>query len=186
MLVSGGLPCIEIAFRRADTAEAIRRACEVDGLLVGAGTVLTVQDAEQAAEAGAAFALAPALNESVVYRCHELAMPFFPGIATPTEIERARSLGVKTVKAFPIAALGQTAFLRPLNDVYPDVRFIPTGGIRPGDLQAYLTLPNVVACGGSWLFSRPQGGRSSLDDLPGRIRETLRTIGDSNVIEHPT
>lgn len=152
-LVDGGLPCLEITFRAAGAAEAIARARRVDGLLVGAGTILAPEQAREAAAAGAAFAVAPGLNEAVVDCCGELGLPFFPGVATPTEIDRARRLGLRTLKAFPIAALGGPAFLRAVGATYPDVGFIPTGGIDASKLRDYLAVPGVVACAGSWLTS---------------------------------
>jgi 2-dehydro-3-deoxyphosphogluconate aldolase/(4S)-4-hydroxy-2-oxoglutarate aldolase len=173
VLVSGGLPCIEIPFRRPDAAEAIRLACEVDELLVGAGTILTPQQADQAAAAGARFALAPVLNDRVVERCRELMLPFFPGVATPTEVDHARRLGLNVVKLFPTVTLGETALLRSLNEVFPDVRFIPTGGIGDDNLGDYLALPNVLACGGSWLFQGFDPHTSSLGPLTDRVRDTV-------------
>jgi 2-dehydro-3-deoxyphosphogluconate aldolase / (4S)-4-hydroxy-2-oxoglutarate aldolase len=150
-LVAGGVSCVEITFRTGAAADAIRAAREVDGMLVGAGTVLTEDQARAAAEAGAHFAVAPGLNERVAAICAELDLPFFPGVATPTEIDRACALGYRTLKVFPAAALGGPAFLRAVSAVYPDVAFIPTGGIEAHDLPDYLAVPSVLAVGGSWL-----------------------------------
>jgi 2-dehydro-3-deoxyphosphogluconate aldolase/(4S)-4-hydroxy-2-oxoglutarate aldolase len=172
-LVNAGLPCIEITFRAAGAAEAIRRARTIDGLLVGAGTVLTPDQARAAAEAGAAFALAPGLNEEIVDCCRELGLPFFPGVATPTEVDRARRLGLHTLKAFPIATLGGPAFLRAVSATHPDVRFIPTGGVNPTNLQEYLALGNVVACGGSWLVSERILRTRAFDELARLAREAV-------------
>lgn len=169
-LVDAGLPCLEIAFRHPAAAEALRAARGVEGLLVGAGTVLAVEQAEAAAEAGADFAVAPGTNERVVARCRELGLPFFPGVATPTEIERARELGVGTVKVFPVAQLGGPAFLRAVSATYPDVAFLPTGGVTAENLADYLAVPSVVACGGSWLV-RPG---LSLDEIGRLAREAVR------------
>jgi 2-dehydro-3-deoxyphosphogluconate aldolase/(4S)-4-hydroxy-2-oxoglutarate aldolase len=152
-LVAGGVPCLEVTFRTPAAEAALRRACEVDGLLVGAGTILTLEQAEVAAAAGAAFALAPGTNEDVVRRCRELGLPCFPGVATPSEVERARALGLRALKVFPAEQLGGAPFLRALAGPYPDVRFIPTGGIGPGTLADYLALPSVLAVGGSWLVA---------------------------------
>jgi 2-dehydro-3-deoxyphosphogluconate aldolase/(4S)-4-hydroxy-2-oxoglutarate aldolase len=105
-LLAGGLQCVEITFRTDAAAGAIRRARAIDGLLVGAGTILLREHAEAAVEAGAQFGLTPGLNEDVVDRCRALGLPFFPGVATPSEIERALALGLRTVKVFPIAQLG--------------------------------------------------------------------------------
>jgi 2-dehydro-3-deoxyphosphogluconate aldolase/(4S)-4-hydroxy-2-oxoglutarate aldolase len=150
-LASGGLRCIEITFRTDVAADAIRHATEIPGLLVGAGTVLTHDHVEAAREAGAAFAVAPGLNEEIVALCAELDLPLFPGIATPTELERAYALGCRVVKVFPISTLGGPAYLKALAAIYRDMRFLPTGGVTPSNLTDYLAIPSVLACGGSWL-----------------------------------
>lgn len=160
-LVRAGLACVEVTFRTPAAAEAIRRARSVDGLLVGAGTVLSPEQAREAVDAGAQFALAPGLNEDVVQACEAIGLPFFPGVATASEIERARTLGLRTLKVFPAATVGGPAFLRAVSATYPDVRFIPTGGIGPESLADYLAIPSVLAVGGSWLV-RPELG---LDDV---------------------
>jgi 2-dehydro-3-deoxyphosphogluconate aldolase/(4S)-4-hydroxy-2-oxoglutarate aldolase len=150
-LLEGGISCIEIAFRRPGAAEALRAAREAGDILVGAGTVLSIEQAKAAQQAGADFAVAPGTNESVVSHCMEVGLPFFPGVATPTEIDRARELGLKVVKVFPAAQVGGPSFLRAVSATYPDVGFIPTGGITVENLRDYLAVPAVVACGGSWL-----------------------------------
>lgn len=150
-LLAGGIGCVEITFRTTVAAQAIERVGRIDGLLVGAGTVLTVEQAEAAAEAGACFAVAPGTNPVVVAACRELGLRLFPGVATASEIDRARALGCRTLKVFPAAAAGGPAFLRAVSAPYPDVRFIPTGGIGASTLADYLSVPSVIACGGSWL-----------------------------------
>jgi len=154
-LLAGGVPCMEIAFRSPAAREAVARASSIEGLLVGAGTILSPPQAEAAHAAGAAFAVAPGTNEDVIAACDGMGMPFFPGVATPSEIERARRLGLRTVKVFPASQLGGPAFLRAVSATYPDVRFLPTGGIGPENLRDYLAVPSVVAVGGSWLV-RPE------------------------------
>ncbi|MGI9658688.1 MAG: bifunctional 4-hydroxy-2-oxoglutarate aldolase/2-dehydro-3-deoxy-phosphogluconate aldolase, partial [Gaiellaceae bacterium] len=127
-LLRGGVTCIEIAFRSPAATAALAQACEVDGMVVGAGTILSPEQAHAAAEAGAKFAVAPGTNDEVVRTCQQLGLPFFPGVATPSEIEHARALGLTTVKVFPASNLGGTTFLRAVSATYPDVGFIPTGG----------------------------------------------------------
>jgi 2-dehydro-3-deoxyphosphogluconate aldolase/(4S)-4-hydroxy-2-oxoglutarate aldolase len=153
-LIAGGITTLEVAFRTPEAAAAIRAARRVEGLTVGAGTVLTPELVDVAVEAGAQFAVAPGLNERVVAAAAARRLPFFPGVATPTEIERARELGLRVLKVFPVAQLGGVAFLKAVGATYPDVRFLPTGGVGPADVAAYLSLPAVVACGGSWLTAR--------------------------------
>jgi 2-dehydro-3-deoxyphosphogluconate aldolase/(4S)-4-hydroxy-2-oxoglutarate aldolase len=170
-LLAGGIACIEITFRTPAAAEAIARAARVDGMLVGAGTVLDAAQARAARDAGAAFAVAPGTNETVVAACRDLGLPFFPGVATPSEIERARLLGLRTLKVFPAEQVGGPGFLRAVSATYPDVRYLPTGGVGPANLADYLAVPSVLAVGGTWL-ARPElvdGGR--FDEVERLARE---------------
>ncbi|MSO94680.1 MAG: bifunctional 4-hydroxy-2-oxoglutarate aldolase/2-dehydro-3-deoxy-phosphogluconate aldolase [Thermoleophilia bacterium] len=170
-LLAGGIGCIEITFRHAGAADAIRLAREVDGLVVGAGTVLSAEQARAAHDAGASFAVAPGTNEEIVRVCDELGLPFFPGVATASEIERARVLGRQVVKVFPAAQVGGPAFLRAVSATYPDVGFMPTGGVDASNLADYLAVPSVVACGGSWLV-RPELVREGrFDEIERLARE---------------
>jgi 2-dehydro-3-deoxyphosphogluconate aldolase/(4S)-4-hydroxy-2-oxoglutarate aldolase len=174
-LLAGGIACIEVTFRHAAAPEAIRAARTVDGVLVGAGTVLSVEQAELAFGAGADFAVAPGTNDAVVERCRSLGLPFFPGVATPTEIERARSLGLSLVKVFPAAQVGGPGFLRAVSAVYPEVGLLPTGGVTAENLGEYLAVPAVVACGGSWLV-RPELVRESRFDEIERLARAAREV----------
>ena len=153
-LPRGGINCIEIAFRSAAAREALERARAVEGFLLGAGTLLSIEQAEAAVAAGADFAVAPGLNEELVAACRELGLPFFPGVATPSELDHARRLGLRTLKVFPAEQLGGPEFLRAVAAAFPDVGFIPTGGVGPGTLAGYLAVPAVVACAGTWLVKR--------------------------------
>ena len=175
-LVEAGLPCIEIAFRAPGAVEAIREAARVEGLLVGAGTVLRPEQARAAADAGAAFAVAPGLSEEVVAASAAAGLPFFPGVATPTEIEHARRLGLRVLKLFPANLLGGPEFLRAVAATYPDVRFIPTGGVDASTLGEYLAMPNVLACGGSWLANERVVRERAFDELARRAREAVEVV----------
>ena len=172
-LGAGGIPCIEITFRTDAALDAIRRAAAVDGMLVGAGTVLTVEQARSAAEAGAAFAVAPGLDPAVAAACAELELPFFPGVATPSELGQALRLGLTTVKVFPASTLGGPAFLRALSAPFPWARFVPTGGIDRGSLASYLAVPAVIACGGSWLCEPRLLAERRFDEIERRAREAV-------------
>jgi 2-dehydro-3-deoxyphosphogluconate aldolase/(4S)-4-hydroxy-2-oxoglutarate aldolase len=172
-LLAGGISCVEITFRTDAAVEAIRRVSGIDGLLVGAGTVLSPEQAEAAAAAGARFAVAPGTSERVVEACRELALPFFPGVATPSEIERARELGCHTLKVFPAATVGGVAFLRAVSAPFPDVRFIPTGGIDATNLAANLAVPSVLACGGSWLCDQALIREGRFDEIERLAREAV-------------
>lgn len=167
-LVEAGLPVAEVTFRTDAAAEAIARMVEnVPGLLVGAGTVLSEEDVDAAADAGAHFIVSPGLNASVVRRAQERSVPIIPGVASPTEIEAARSLGLRLLKLFPAEAIGGIRLVRALSAPYPDVSFMPTGGITPETVAAWLGQPSVIACGGSWIATR--------DAVAGRRWDEIRT-----------
>lgn len=151
-LSRAGMRCIEVTLRTPGALAAIEEfAASGSDMIVGAGTVLSVEAARAASDAGAGFALSPVLREDVVKACDSLGIAFFPGVATPTEVERARALGVRAMKVFPAQTLGGVSFLRAVAAVFPDVRFIPTGGISRESLGEYLAEPSVLAVGGSWL-----------------------------------
>jgi 2-dehydro-3-deoxyphosphogluconate aldolase / (4S)-4-hydroxy-2-oxoglutarate aldolase len=151
-LLEGGLPCAEITFRTAAAAEAIRRICaECPDLLVGAGTVLTSKQAAEARAAGARFVVSPGFGPNVIDYCLEHALPIFPGVCTPTEIEMALGKNLNILKFFPAEAAGGVNYLKAIGAPYGGVQFMPTGGINADNLATYLALRNVMACGGSWM-----------------------------------
>jgi 2-dehydro-3-deoxyphosphogluconate aldolase/(4S)-4-hydroxy-2-oxoglutarate aldolase len=156
-ILAGGLTSVEIVFRSDTAVEAIRRASRIDGLIVGAGTVLSVQQLEAAVEAGATFAVAPTTDPVVIEAAHRAGVRLIPGVATPTEIGRARSLGCDVVKLFPASLIGGPAFIKAVSPVFPDVKFVPTGGITVDNLGEYLALPSVLACGGTWITAQIEG-----------------------------
>ena len=175
-LLAGGIGCAEITFRTAAAAEAIRRLTgEVREMLVGAGTVLTVQQAEQAVLAGAQYIVSPGFDAAVVDWCQEHHIPVLPGVATPTEINMALARGVKILKFFPAEEFGGVRMLKALYGPYPEVRFIPTGGIRAHNLAEYLALPNVAACGGSWMATSRMIAEGQFEEIA-RLSTEARAI----------
>jgi 2-dehydro-3-deoxyphosphogluconate aldolase/(4S)-4-hydroxy-2-oxoglutarate aldolase len=175
-LLAGGIGCAEITFRTAAAAEAIRRLTgEVREMLAGAGTVLTVQQAEQAALAGAQYIVSPGFDAAVVDWCQEHHVPALPGVATPTEINMALARGVKILKFFPAEEFGGVRMLKALYGPYPEVRFIPTGGIRAHNLAEYLALPNVAACGGSWMATSRMIAEGQFEEIA-RLSTEARAI----------
>jgi 2-dehydro-3-deoxyphosphogluconate aldolase/(4S)-4-hydroxy-2-oxoglutarate aldolase len=151
-LSDGGLPCAEVTFRTSAAAEALRRMVKArPDMLVGAGTVLTPDQAAQARDAGASFIVSPGFNPVVVDFCLQQGIPIFPGVCTPTEIEAALQKGLKVVKFFPAEPAGGLAYLKAIAAPYSMVEFIPTGGINAEKLATYLSFKPVVACGGSWM-----------------------------------
>jgi len=153
-LLDGGIGCAEVTFRTPAAGEAIHGISSACGeLLVGAGTVLTVEQAEQATQAGAQYVVAPGFDPAVVGWCQERNVPVIPGVATPTEIGMALARGLSLLKFFPAEAMGGVQMLPALSAPFAGVQFIPTGGITAANLPRYLALPNVAACGGSWMAS---------------------------------
>ncbi len=151
-LAEGGLPVAEITFRTDAAEEAIRLVNqELPEVLLGAGTVLTTQKADRAWQAGARFLVSPGMNPQVVRHCMDKGYTILPGCASPADIEQALALGLDTVKMFPAEALGGTAFLKALLGPYSGMRFVPTGGINEQNLMDWLSIPQVIACGGSWM-----------------------------------
>jgi len=151
-LAAGGLPIAEITFRTAAAEDAIKAiSSECKNVLLGAGTVINVEQAEKALKAGAKFIVTPGFSSSVVKYCVERKIPITPGIATPTEIQMALEHGVDVVKFFPADAFGGIKTLKALSAPYGAVKFIPTGGISAANLAEYILFPKVFACGGTWM-----------------------------------
>jgi 2-dehydro-3-deoxyphosphogluconate aldolase/(4S)-4-hydroxy-2-oxoglutarate aldolase len=151
-LRAAGANTVEITFRSDAAAEAIKVFADQD-FIVGAGTVRSVEQAEEAAAAGASFAVSPGLDRDVVERCADLGLTPLPGVATASELTAALALGISTVKLFPAEVAGGTALIRALAAPFPDARFVPTGGLNAENAQPYLELPEVVAIGGSWMVA---------------------------------
>jgi 2-dehydro-3-deoxyphosphogluconate aldolase/(4S)-4-hydroxy-2-oxoglutarate aldolase len=152
-LVVGGLPVAEATFRTPEAAAVLRRLAANDDLVVGAGTVLTDRQVDEALESGARFVVSPGLSARVVRRCQEAGVPVVPGVSTPSEIMQALDLGLDTVKFFPAEANGGLATIKALAAAFPQVRFMPTGGITVDTAPAYLAHPSVAAVGGSWMVA---------------------------------
>ena len=175
-LLDGGISCMEITFRTDAASAALTAASEVTGMMVGAGTVLTVGQARTAAEAGAAFAFAPGTDDDVVRACAELGLPFFPGVATPSEVGHALRLGRTTMKVFPASMLGGPGFVRAISATFPQARFIPTGGVDAGSLGSYLAVPAVVACGGSWICEPRLLREGRFEEVSRRARAAVEAL----------
>jgi len=175
-LTDGGLPVAEITFRTPEAEAAIRALAKRGDILVGAGTVLSTELADRAIAVGAQFIVAPGTNPRVVEHVLMRGVPMVPGVATPTDIELATSLGASTLKFFPAEQLGGANTLKAFAGPYPDVRFIPTGGITPELLPRYLKLPSVVACGGSWLAPRDLLAAGKFDAIKALAEQAARLL----------
>ncbi len=173
-LLNGGLPCAEITFRTAAAAAAIRlMAASCPDVLVGAGTVLTVAQAEEAAAAGAKFIVTPGFDGAVVDWCQQHDLPVTPGVLTPTEINMALNKGLTVLKFFPAEAGGGVKTLKAIAGPYQNVAFIPTGGISAKNLSDYLALSSVHACGGSWMVPKQLISEGRFDKISELSREAI-------------
>ena len=152
-LLEGGLRVAEVTLRTAVASQVIRDMVDAGGLLVGAGTVVRPAQVQQVVDAGARFVVTPGFSASVVRECHALGVPVIPGIATPTELQMALEAGLDTVKFFPAVAAGGVAMITAMAAPYPDVRFVPTGGITSANAASFLAVPEVLAVGGSWMVA---------------------------------
>lgn len=151
-LAEGGLPCAEVTFRTKGASAALERIAKArPDFLVGAGTVLTTEQADRALGSGAQFAVAPGLSARVVEHCQKIGLPMFPGICTPSDVEAALALGLRTLKFFPAEPAGGLKYLKAIAAPYGAIEFIPTGGLTRRSLAEYLPFPRVAACGGSWM-----------------------------------
>ena len=173
-LIAGGLPIIEITLRTAAAFDAIAAiARDIPEAHIGAGTVLSSDQARAAVSAGAGFIVSPGLHDGVVDAARDLSVPIVPGIATPGEVQRAWNYGLRLLKFFPASLAGGVPMLKALSAVFRDVKFIPTGGISPGNLGDYLELRSVVACGGSWLTPSSAVRSGAWDEITRRAAEAV-------------
>jgi 2-dehydro-3-deoxyphosphogluconate aldolase/(4S)-4-hydroxy-2-oxoglutarate aldolase len=150
-LVDNGMPCAEITFRTecaADAIAAMRQA--YPEMLIGAGTVLTNEQVDQAIEAGVDFIVSPGFNPRTVQYCIDKNVPIIPGVNNPSLVEQAMEIGLRTLKFFPAEPSGGVGMLKALTAVYP-VKFMPTGGVSMKNVDDYLSIKSVLACGGTWM-----------------------------------
>ena len=151
-LVEGGLPCAEVTFRTDAAEESIRLMAEkYPDMLVGAGTVLTIEQVDRSVKAGAKFIVSPGFDPEIVDYCLEKEIPVFPGCITPSEVAQAVKRGLKVVKFFPAEQFGGVATIKAMAAPYTMVKFMPTGGISAKNLKDYLSCDKILCCGGSWM-----------------------------------
>lgn len=151
-LVEGGLPCAEVTFRTDAAEESIRLMAEkYPDMLVGAGTVLTIEQVDRAVKAGAKFIVSPGFDPEIVDYCLEKEIPVFPGCITPSEVAQAVKRDLKVVKFFPAEQFGGVATIKAMAAPYTMVKFMPTGGISAKNLKDYLSCDKILCCGGSWM-----------------------------------
>lgn len=176
-LIEAGLPVIEVTFRTEAAAEAIKILTkELPNLFVGAGTVLKVEQVKQAVNVGALFIVTPGFNPKVVDYCIEQNIPIIPGVNTPTMVEWALDRGLKVVKFFPADLSGGPKMLRNLAGPYPEMKYLPTGGINNDSLNKYLELTNVIACGGSWIVRKDLISKGKFEEIKKLTKDALSLI----------
>jgi len=152
-LVAGGLPIAEITLRTPASIDAIKIAANNKELLVGAGSLRNSEDLKRAYDAGAKFAVSAGFSLSVAVEATRIGIPYFPGVATPTEILQAINEGISTLKFFPAETLGGVSAIKAMTAPFPGISFMPTGGISASNAKEYLALAPVVAVGGSWMVA---------------------------------
>jgi len=173
-LAAGGIPCAEITFRTAQGAEAIRRAAkDAPEVLLGAGTVLTTEQVDRAIDAGAQFIVSPGLNPKVVAYCLRKGVPVTPGCANPSDVEQALELGLDVVKFFPAEQAGGLEYIKAIAAPYPNLKFMPTGGINAGNIAKYIAFEKILACGGSWMVGAELINAGEFDKITALSREAV-------------
>ena len=176
-LMDGGLPCAEVTFRTAAAEESIRIMAEAyPDMVVGAGTVLTTEQADRAIAAGAKFIVSPGLNPKVVKHCVEKGYPITPGTANPSDVEQAIELGLEVVKFFPAEQAGGLAMIKAMAAPYVNMKFMPTGGINPSNVTSYLDFNKIIACGGSWMVKKDMVAAGDFDGIEALTRQAVDTM----------
>lgn len=183
-LIDGGLPTAEVTFRTAAAEQAIKNITgKFPDILVGAGTVLTTEQAQRALGAGAKFIVSPGLNPKVVDYCLEKNVLVTPGISTPSELELALEKGLKILKFFPAESLGGLSFLKSMSAPYSGVKFIPTGGVNATNLLPYLKFNRVFACGGSWMVKSDMIAAKKFNEISKLVKEAIHVMLGFKIIE---
>jgi 2-dehydro-3-deoxyphosphogluconate aldolase/(4S)-4-hydroxy-2-oxoglutarate aldolase len=175
-LMEGGLPCAEITFRTAAAIDAMRIMADRKDILVGAGTVLKVDQVKAAVDVGAKFMVSPGFNPKVVAYCVENDITITPGISTPSDIEAALEFGLEVLKFFPAGAFGGLNTLKAMSGPYTTVRFIPTGGVNAQNLTDYLEFVKVVACGGTWIAKSNLISEGKFDQILANAKEAVELV----------
>ncbi|MBR6184770.1 MAG: bifunctional 4-hydroxy-2-oxoglutarate aldolase/2-dehydro-3-deoxy-phosphogluconate aldolase [Clostridia bacterium] len=176
-LMKGGLPCAEVTFRTAAAEESIRTMARAfPDMILGAGTVLTTEQADRAIDAGAKFIVSPGFNPKVTEHVLKKGMPMTPGVCTPTEIEAAMSLGLDVLKFFPAEPSGGLAMIKAVCAAYVNLQIMPTGGINAQNVRDYLKYDKIVACGGSWMVSGSLVKEGKFDQIEQLVREAAGIV----------
>ena len=177
-LIEGGIPCAEITLRTEAGLAVIESLSKRSDFLVGAGTVHNAKQAQAVVDAGGKFVVAPGFNPKTVSWCVDKNVPVFPGTSNPTDLEQALEFGLDIVKFFPAEAMGGVKTLRALHGPYRSLRFMPTGGVSMSNLMDYLSLPYVIACGGSWMVKSDLITEGRFDQITSLASQTMRLVSE--------
>ena len=176
-LIEGGLSCAEVTFRTEAAEESIRLMSQkYPEMLIGAGTVLTIEQVDRAVNAGAKFIVSPGFDAEIVDYCLEKNIPVFPGCITPSEVAQAVKRGLKVIKFFPAEQAGGVAMIKAMGAPYNMVKFMPTGGISAKNLSEYLSCSNIVCCGGSWMVKGDLITESKFDEITALTKEAVELV----------
>lgn len=185
-LVAGGLPVAEITLRTAGGVDAIRAVARTQpDVVVGAGTVTTADQVDAVVDAGARFVVSPGLSAAVVRRAQDRGVAVLPGVATPSEIMAALDLGIDVMKLFPASVVGGPAAIKAFSAPFPDVRFVPTGGVGAANLADYLGLDPVLAVGGSWMVDKSLVAQGDWAEITRRTAEAVALAQPSGAPASP-
>ncbi len=178
-LKAGGLTTLEVVLRTEAAANCMEAIiAQVDGVTVGAGTVLTPKQVDEVARRGAQFIVSPGLNTRVVEACHGRKLDIYAGVMTPSEVQLAWNMGLRAVKFFPAGLAGGVPMLKAFSSVFGGMKFMPTGGVSAANLQSFLALPSVLACGGSWLTPQAEIDAGNFEAITSLAREALALARD--------
>lgn len=176
-LVNGGLPVAEVTFRTAAAPDAIKAMSEkFPELCVGAGTVINVEQCKKAVECGAKFIVSPGYSEEVTQYCIENEIPIFPGICTPTELINVVNHGLPVAKFFPAAQYGGLKTINALGSVFPQMKFMPTGGVSESNVLEYLVSPKIIAAGGSWMVKGDLIKAGKFDEIEAMTKSVVELV----------
>lgn len=176
-LIDGGVPCIEITFRTEFAAESIKRISEAyPEMLVGAGTVLTIQQVDAAVKAGSKFIVSPGLNPTVVKYCQSIGVPILPGCTNASDVELALELGLTNLKFFPAEASGGINMIKALCGPFGAIKFMPTGGVNEKNINDYLAFDKIIACGGTYLVTDEIVKSGNYSEITNICKRTIKTI----------
>lgn len=176
-ILDGGISVMEVTFRTPAAEKAVKEISEkLPEMFVGAGTLLSTEQVKAAKNAGAKFFVSPGFNEKTADFCKSEGLPFFPGIVTPSELERALYRGFDHLKFFPAEAAGGVKMIKALSAPYHGVKFMPTGGINLENLQNYLALPSVFACGGSFMINKKEIAKGNFESITEAVKKAVGLI----------